>query len=461
MLGSGLFPGGAQVDVVTVLMLLGEAAIGKVIWARFRSRRVHWKHWVFAVSPGWTTLAASLFAAINGSLHAPNLIFDRVPENTLDGRLILTNLNSGASHAATNVIIQNIWQTWNGGPRVQQRRSGARRPFDITREVGLVDVNIDKLRLENPFSWWLQVVCLLAQVFGSLLLGGLTGTLEPFLVLLVAFVGQSLLIVSIIPRAETWHMATRGHRPCPVMLHRGLDSMGALFIRRVQMNGREISLEEFCWDSQIPRTGSDNLKLAIAGFAFLVLTAQIILVGLMDQSGRHFYLVFGSLGVLANTIEAASPPRWLIAFVSSFSGNALCAPDRGSLMSAVAILQAGRFPAAIQSAKLLYPDNSRFALSLRDLEQILNDILCDDCRQIIRCSRPLSSNREHRCHWQTTKEKRICPEQLATRIHEIDAKQIKDGMATICHYLRSVSGDNGRPPMDTFQRFEDIVRHTW
>ena len=448
-------------DVVTVLMLLGEAAIWKVIWARFRSRRVHWKHWVFAVSPGWTTLAASLLAAINGSLHAPNLIFDRVPENTLDGRLILTNLNSGASHAATNVIIQNIWQTWNGGPRVQQRRSGARRPFDITREVGLVDVNIDKLRLENPFSWWLQVVCLLAQVFGSLLLGGLTGTFEPFLLLLMAFVGQCLLIVSIIPRPEAWHIATRGHRPCPVMLHQGLDSMGALFIRRVQMKGREISLEEFVWDSQIPRTGSDNLKLAISGSAFLVFTAQIILVGLMEQSGRNFYLVFGGLGVLANTVEAASPPRWSTAFVSLFSGKALCAPDRGSLMSAVAILQGGRFPAAIQSAKLLYPDNSRFALSLRDLEQILNDILCEDCRQIIRCSRPLSSNHEHRCHWQTTREKRICPEQLATRIHEVAAKQIRDGMATICHYLRSVSGDNCRPPLDTSQRFEDIVRHTW
>ena len=49
---SGLFEGKAQVDVVTVLMLLGEAAIWKVIWGRFRSRRVHWKIWLFAVSPG-------------------------------------------------------------------------------------------------------------------------------------------------------------------------------------------------------------------------------------------------------------------------------------------------------------------------------------------------------------------------------------------------------------------------
>lgn len=308
---------------------------------------------------------------MNGSAHAPNLLFDRIPENSLDSGLILTYLNSGASHAATNVIIQNIWQTWNSGPRVQKRQSEARHPFDITREVGLVDINLDRLQLEDPVSWWLQVACLLFQTIGSLLLGVLTGVFEPFLVLLIAFFGQSLLLVSIVPRSEAWHMTTRGHRPCPVMLHRGLDSMGVLFVRRAQLNGREISLEEFCWNSQITRNFADNSKIMPGGVAFLVFTIQIILVELMNQSGRHLYLAFGSLGVLANTFEMASSPRWSPAFASSFTGKALCSPNRGSLMSAVAVLKAGEFPAAIQAAKLLYPDNPRFAMSLWDLEQVL------------------------------------------------------------------------------------------
>lgn len=447
-------------DVVTVLMLLGEGAIWKVIWGRFRSRRIHWKHWVFAVSPGWTTLAASLFAAVNGSLNAPNLIFDRVPENTLDGGLILTNLNSGASHAARNVIIQNIWQTWNGGPRAQQRRSEARGPFDITREVGLVDVNLDKLHLESPIAWWLHLVCLLVQTLGSFILGVLTGSFEPFLVLIVAFVGQSLLLFSIAPRSEAWYMTTRGHRPCPVMLHKGLDSMGALFIRRVHMNGREISLEEFSWDSQVPRNAADNIRLLTAGFAFLVFTTQIILVGLMDQSERHLYLVFGGLGVLANTFEAASPPKWSTAFVCSFAGKALCAPNKGSLMSAVAVLTAGQFPAAIQAAKLLYPDNSRFASSLIELEQLLDAIMCGDCRHIIRFSRPLSNNQMHRCVPRPIDE-RNCQERLARKMDEVESKQLRDGLATVCHYLRGVSGHSSLPAIETAPGLQVVARHTW
>ena len=300
--GSTLFQGKAQVDVVTVLMLLGEAAIWKVIWGRFRSRRVHWKHWIFAVSPGWTSLTASLFAAVNGSLYAPNLIFNRVPENATESGLILTNLNSGASHAADNTIIQNIWQTWNGGPRAQQRQSEPYSSFDLTRETGLVDVNLDKLQLENAITWWIQLVCLLIQLCGSFVLGLIRTSFEPFVVLLIAFLGQSMLLMSVVPRPEAWHMAVRGKRPCPVILHKGLDSMGVLFIQRTRMNGREINLEEFCWNSQVPRNTVDNVKLAIGGFAFLIFTTQIILVGFMNQSGRLLYLVFGGLGVIANTI---------------------------------------------------------------------------------------------------------------------------------------------------------------
>ena len=460
--GSGmtLFRGNPQVDVVTVLMLLGEEAIWKVIWGRFRSRRIHWKQWVFAVSPGWTPLAASLFTAVSGSLHAPNLIFNRVPNDAIDPGLVLTNLNSGASHAATNVIIQNIWQTWNGGPRAQQRRSEARSPFDMTREVGLVDVHIDKLLLENKTTWWFQLISLLIQILGSLIAGIVYNSIEPFVVLIIALLGQSLLLASVVPRPEAWFMMTRGKRPCPIMLHKGLDSMGALFIRRVQMNGREISLEEFRWDSQVPRNANDKIKLSVAGFAFLIFTMQIILVGFMDQTGRLTYLVFGGLGLIANTLEAASSYRWSTTFASAFSGKALCAPDKSSLMAAVAVLLAGRFPAAVQVAKLLYPDNSRFGESLRDLQRSLDGMLCEECRNIIRLSRPFSSNHMHRCLWRLTGE-RLCPDRLARGVDQVESKQLKDGMATLCHYLRFVSFQTSLPPIETASATQTAARHAW
>src|SRR6266498_3554245 len=63
-----LFQNRSQVDAVSVLVLLGEATVWKAIWGRFRSRRAHWRHWVFAISPGWTPLAASLFANMSGHL---------------------------------------------------------------------------------------------------------------------------------------------------------------------------------------------------------------------------------------------------------------------------------------------------------------------------------------------------------------------------------------------------------
>ncbi|KAL8797880.1 MAG: hypothetical protein Q9195_000232 [Heterodermia aff. obscurata] len=455
--GAKLFQGKAQVDVVTVLMLLGEAAIWKVIWGRFRSRRMHWKHWVFAISPGWTTLAASLFAAVNGSLHAPNLIFDRVPENTLDRGLILTNLESGASHTASNVIVQNIWQTWNGGPRAQHRR---REPFDVTKEIGLVDVNLDKLHLEHAGSWWFQLVCLVTQIVGTSVLGIVKRNFEPFVVLVIALLGQCLLLASIVPRPEAWFMTPRGKRPCPILLHKGFDSVGVLFIRRVQLNGREISLEEFCWDPQVPRSQADNIKLSIAGFAFSIFVMQIILVGFMDSSARIIYLAFGGLGVLANTIEAASSFKWSSTFASAFSGKATCAPKKSSLMAAVAVLLAGRFPAATPVAKLLYPDNQRFAESLRDLTQLLDDRLCEDCRKIIRYSHPFSGSHMHRCLWRLRGE-RVCQDRLARSMDQVNSKQLRDGLATVCHYLRFVSLQASLPPIETASVQQISTLHTW
>ena len=129
-------------------------------------------------------------------------------------------------------------------------------------------------------------------------------------------------------------------------------------------------------------------------------------------------------------------------------------------MSAIAILQAGRFPAAVQVAKLLYPDNARFTDSLRDLERLLGDILCDDCRDIIRFSRPFSSNHMHRCLWRLTGE-RHCLERLAFAVNSIESKQMKDGMATLCHYLRYVSHQTSLPPIETASAIPTTPKHIW
>jgi hypothetical protein len=92
----GMYEDRSNLDVISVLMLLGEATIWKVVWSRFRSRRTHWKQWLFPISPGWTPLAGSLFAAMNRSAGPPNLIFDRPPEGAIIDGLILMNLDSGA-----------------------------------------------------------------------------------------------------------------------------------------------------------------------------------------------------------------------------------------------------------------------------------------------------------------------------------------------------------------------------
>ena len=60
-MASQLFQNKTQVDVATVLMLLGEATIWKAMWTRMRGRRSHWTHYIYAISPGWAPLAGFTF----------------------------------------------------------------------------------------------------------------------------------------------------------------------------------------------------------------------------------------------------------------------------------------------------------------------------------------------------------------------------------------------------------------
>jgi hypothetical protein len=455
-----LFRNKSQVDVVTVLMLLGEATIWKAIWGRLRSCRSHWKHWIFAISPGWTPLAASLFAAMYGSLGPVNFVYDRPPEACIDNCLILTNLNSGASHSATNTILQNIWHTWNKGARNQQNPRKKDYLFDLTREIGLADVSLDLLHLENPRTFWLQVLCLAAQIIGSFTLGFFGWSFETLFAMLAALLSQALLVLAIIPREKAWFKTTRGHRPCPVMFHRGLDSTAVLIIRTATVKGREVSLEEYCWDNQASRDYIDELKPLAAGFSFLVWILHIVLVGWMRSESSYLYLLFGGLGLCTTAIEAATEPRWSGAFRSAFTKHTLCAPLHSSLMSAVAILTAGRFPSAQEAAKLLYPDNSRFQKSLQELDSHFNQILCTNCRDAIKCSK---TNQVQRCLRIEDRNGRYqCQSLLASRIRTVHSKQIADGLAAVHNYLQiSNSKQTGIPTIETHERFQHEPRHPW
>jgi hypothetical protein len=455
-----LFRNRSQVDVVTVLMLLGEATVWKAIWGRFRSRRTHWKQWIFAISPGWTPLAASLFAVMYGSIGPVNLVYDRPPEACIDNGLILTNLNSGASHSATNTMLQNIWHTWNKGARIQQNPRKKDYLFDLTREVGLADINLDLLYLENPRFFWLQSLCLATQIIGSFALGFFGRSFETFIVMLAALLSQTLLVLAIIPREKAWFKTTRGHRPCPVMFHRGLDSTAVLIIRTAIVRGREVSLEEYCWDNQASRDYIDELKPLAAGFSFLIWILHIILVGWMRNDSRYLYLLFGGLGLCTTAIEATTEPRWSRAFQSAFTRHTLCAPLRSSLMSAVAILIAGRFPSARDAAKLLYPDNSRFQQSLQEFDSHFDQVLCTNCRDAIKCSKTTQVQRCLRI--EDTNERDQCQALLASQIQTVHSKQIADGLAAVHNYLRTPGSEQTETPaIETHETFQDGPRHSW
>ncbi|RDW71636.1 hypothetical protein BP6252_08199 [Coleophoma cylindrospora] len=447
-LNNKMFQGSSQVDAVSLLLLLGEAMVWKAVWGRYRSRRYHWKQWVFAISPGWAPLAVSLFATMSGSLGPKNLIFERPPEGCIDNGLILTNLNSGASHSASNTIIQNIWHTWNKGARNQLNPRKREHVFDLTREIGIADVNLDCLYLQNRPMFCFQALCLLIQFTGSLALGLCGYSLETFVVLVVALIGQGLLLLSVTPREKSWTMTTRGHRQSAVMLHKGLDTTAALIIRTTTSGGRDISLEEYCWDNQASRDYIDTLKRVSACISFLVLALHILLIGWMSSEGKYFYLAFGGLGLLANTMEAATEPEWSVAFRVAFSKHALCASLHSSLMAAVAILLAGRFPSATKAAKLLYPDNSRFQQSLDDLNTHIDCAVCENCRQSIREPRRLLS---HPCSLMAKNTK--CAFQLSARGLDLDSKQLADGLAAVQNYLLLMDPAlAGAPPSETRDR---------
>ncbi|KAF1920599.1 hypothetical protein BDU57DRAFT_508983 [Ampelomyces quisqualis] len=434
------FDSKSQFDVVTVLLLLGESTIWKVIWTRFRFRRCHWRQWVYPISPGWTLLASSLFTALQSSRGPPNVIFDRPPVDSLTSGLILTNLNSGASHSASNVIIQNIWQAWYMGPRAEHRiRRGKTR--DVTREVAVLDVDIGNMKSPGHWTLYLQGVCLATQMSVSLVLGFFGWSFETFAAFLVTFVAQALFLAAITPRHKAWqHRDLTVHRRSPVMIHKGMDSMGLLFVRNVTVHGKDFSLEEYCWESQSTRDKRDGISVLVAGASFVIFVFQIVLVGWMSAPSRLLCFILGGMGLLTNSIEGAFEPDWAAVYSVAFTGEAFCEPESSTLMAAVGILLAGGFSARESVSKLLYPDNERFQNSRDTLRSIFSDTLCASCRQLIK--EPVMTA----C---LAAKGKPCQEELNARVYDFQNKQIRDGIAAVCHYLRSARGDRASPRIIT------------
>lgn len=479
-----IFQNKGQIDVIAILMILGESTIWKAIWSRFRSRRAHWSQWIFAISPGWAPLASTLFALLGSSSASPNLIFSRPPESTHDTALLMTNLNSGASHSASNTVLQNVWHVWNNSARRMSPSNAHGERIDITKEVGIVDVNLDSLLLKNSAALWLQAVSLTIQFVTAFSLGLLKWNFETSITLIVGLIGQTLLLLAITPSEAVWNRSIRGHRCMPMMLHRALDSTEVLIIRSTILHGKEVSLEEFAWSHHAGWTQMDTIKLLSTALAFVLLLVQICFINWMDKDSRLLYLGLGALGLaatalevfcsleptsvdgitLANSVEATSTPDWSKAYRQSFSGKACCAPRKSSLLSAVGLLLAAEFPSASAAARALFPANQRFDTTLKELKVMLDDILCPSCRKVARVSR--QAYRDYRCSRQgqtmgsVRNQARSCDVLLADKVREQMNKQYKDALATVACFLSSAQTYVDMPAIET-THFKEDPFYTW
>jgi hypothetical protein len=430
-----------QFDVVTVLLLLGEATIWKSVWTKFRFHRCHRKRWIFAIAPGWAPLAGSLFAAMQGSRGPPNLIYDRPPPEALFPHLELTNLNSGATHKALHVVLQNIWQAWYHGPRKTGRKPhGEGKKYYVNKEVGIVDVNVSKLECASSWTFHIQSTCLFVQLAISLILGLLGLSLEVFVTFLVTLAAQGLLIMAITPSEYAWEYRdfTR-HKVAPMMLHMGMDSASVLFVRSASKDPEgTFSLEEYCWESQTIRSPSDIIPLLLAGFSFCMFVFQLILIGWMSDPSRLIFLVLGALGLIVNAIEGAIEPDWKSAYEGAFSGKDSCEPNGSSLMGAVGLLLGGKFAAGEAAAKLLYPDNDRFQQTISNLRTVLEPNICEQCSKNIRGETGNCSLIDGvRCSTGLTRAIKA----LDTSTNP-DNKKVQDALETVVRCLTPGTGDS-------------------
>ncbi|KAL9621539.1 MAG: hypothetical protein Q9160_004069 [Pyrenula sp. 1 TL-2023] len=381
---------------------------------------------------------------MNGGIRAQNLIFERVPDGCFDGKLMLTNLNSGATHPADQTILQNLWETWAQGIEKKIDHRGA-SDINFTRQVGVMDLDLDRLTMTKRLAISGQAICLAVQVTAGVVLCVMKANAEPLIILLITLCGQLLLIAAVTPRSSTWTKVVRGHRRSAVMLHKGLDTSKVLIIPRATIQSREISLEEFCWSPEINARASDKIRAAAAGLAFVILVVSILMTGWMEPQGKLVYLITGSLGLLGNMFDAASHPNWSNELKLAFSGSVRCSPEESSLMACVGVLIAGQFPSAVEAAKKLYPNNARFSDSLRLLENQCDLLLCESCRRVIReghtarktyaCSQQLRARTSQGC----------CASIVGREAQACESKQLSDALATVSSLLITFEGTKPQP----------------
>jgi hypothetical protein len=144
----------------------------------------------------------------------------------------------------------------------------------------------------------------------------------------------------------------------------------------------------------------------------------------------------------------------------AYTGISNCAPKKGSLMSAVALLIAGRYPAANEAAHLLYPRNDRFARSVSDISTSLDGILCRNC--IDSLSQRLGAGRSRPCERRLDRENSDeCSRLLVMKTKEVSSKQLSDGLAAVYHYLCWVTGATYRETLSTHEKIKPATWHNW
>lgn len=462
---SNMFQNTSQLDVTTVLMLIGEATIWKAVWTRMRGRQAHWTHYLFAVSPGWTPLAGTLFAAMNGGVRPFNLIYERIPEGCCDRGLKLTNLNSGATHSADQTILQNIWETWSNGVDALSGSRLHENELDITKEVGVMSVDLDQLKVSKPLAIGLHSTCLVLQVSIAIVTFIAHLNQEVLVLVIITLCCQALLIAAVTPRSVAWERMLRNYRSSAVMLHKGHDSTRVLIIPRAYLRRNAVNLEELCWKPPFTPDAIDKVKVAMAAIALLGLALSILMVDWMEGPGRTIYLVIGALGFFANALDATMLPNWTIAFGRSFNGAERCAPYKSSLMGGVGVLVAGRFSCAIDVAGLLYPNNLRLRDTLQSLRYAF-DTVCTNCRLVIRegfdvrpankCTQTKMDSLPQEGADQT------CAETMMEKARACDAtqKQMSDALATVAKLLAASQGSD-KIDINTAEKNSPYFRHSW
>ena len=247
-----------------------------------------------------------------------------------------------------------------------------------------------------------------------------------------------------------------------MILHHGLNSTEVLIIRKTTLHNREVHLEEFIWNNLPERTSWDSVKLLVATAAFMILAFQIVSVGWMSDDSRLLYLAFGSLGLVANILQAACPPDWSRSFYCAFEGSPRCAPANSSLLGAVGILMAARFPAAQKAAQELYPANERFQDTLLQLNDLLEVSMCEGCREVVRNGSFGNASQVCCDFTRGGKENdRDCRHMLRGKLRVLTNKQLGDAMAAISQVLGFMRNTGYPEPLEVGEIYRDIPLHDW